>query len=429
MGDYMNIFLKEGDSGPKVELLQSILKKLGFYNGKLDGIFGPTTKGAVIRFQKDFGATLDGIVGEDTIARLVPYINGYTYYVIRPGDTVYRIAMSFNTSVNSILFANNNINLNNLQRGQVIIVPFGEVVKTDISYTYGFMQSDLAALKKIYPFLQIGSIGNTALNRQIPFVKIGNGSRQVLYNCSIHANEWITAVLGMKFIERFSKSYVLDTNIFGYRARDLFEECSLYIIPMMNPDGVDLVTGYFNENDRIYKQANIIASKYPAIPFPSGWKANIKGVDLNLQFPANWEEARQIKYAEGFRTPAPRDYVGVAPITQPESIALYNFTNRNNFRLTISFHSQGKVIYWRYLDYMPEGSFEIAREFSEVSGYELDETPLSSSFAGYRDWFIQDFNRPGFTVEVGEGENPLPISQFNEIYSDIEGIFVLGMIL
>lgn len=152
-------------------------------------------------------------------------------------------------------------------------------------------------------------------------------------------------------------------------------------------------------------------------------------MDLNLQFPANWEEAREIKYAEGFKTPAPRDYVGVEPISQPESIALYNFTNNNNFRLTISFHSQGEVIYWRYLNYMPEGAYEIAREFSRVSGYELDETPLRSSFAGYRDWFIQDFNRAGFTIEVGKGENPLPISQFDEIYSDIEGILVLGMIL
>lgn len=280
MGDYMNIFLKEGDSGPEVELLQSILKKLGFYKGKIDGIFGPITKEAVIRFQKSFGVTPDGIVGKDTMERLIPYINGYTYYLIRPGDTLYRIAMSFNTSVNSILFANNNINPNNLQIGQLIIVPFGEIVKTDISYTYSFMQSDLVALKKLYPFLQIGSIGNSVLNRKIPYVKIGNGSKQVLYNCSIHANEWITAVLAMKFIERFSKSYVLDTNIFGYSARNLFEECSLYIIPMMNPDGVDLVTGYFNENDEVYEQTSNIASKYPAIPFPMGWKANVKGVDL-----------------------------------------------------------------------------------------------------------------------------------------------------
>ena len=425
----MNFSLKEGDYGPNVEQLQSILKKIGFYDGKVDSKFGPLTKDAVLRFQKEFGLTPDGFVGKNTLNRLIPYINGYTYYIVQPGDTLYNIALKYNTNVNSILFANQNLDADNLQIGEAIIVPFGEIVKTDISYTYNFMKSNLESLKIIYPFLQIGIIGRSVLNRPIPYVKIGRGKKQILYNSSIHANEWITASLTMKFIENFSKRYVKDEKIFGYKARSLFEQCSLYIIPMMNPDGVDLVTGYFKENDEVYNQAKKISQNYEEIPFPSGWKANIKGVDLNLQFPANWEEARNIKYEEGFSTPAPRDYVGIAPISQPEAVALYNFTTNNKFNLTISFHSQGKVIYWRYLDYMPEGSFEIAREFSEVSGYELDETPLSSSFAGYRDWFIQDFNKPGFTIEVGEGENPLPISQFNEIYSDIEGIFVLGMVM
>ncbi|MBO5005156.1 MAG: hypothetical protein J6D03_07950 [Clostridia bacterium] len=164
--------------------------------------------------------------------------------------------------------------------------------------------------------------------------------------------------------------------------------------------------------------------------FYSGWYIfNTTGVDLNLQFPARWEEAREIKYSEGFTTPAPRDYVGLAPLTQPEPIALYNFTNVNNFRLTISYHTQGKEIYWRFLDFLPEDSLEIAREFSKVSGYTLSETPYRSSFAGYRDWFIQDFNRPGFTIEAGEGVSPLPISQFDTIYADNEGILVLGMVL
>ena len=425
----MNFSLKEGDYGPNVELLQSILKKLGFYDGKVDSKFGSLTKDAVLRFQKEFGLTPDGFVGKNTLNRLIPYINGYTYYIVQPGDTLYNIALKYNTNVNSILFANQNLDADNLQIGEAIIVPFGEIVKTDISYTYNFMKSNLESLKIIYPFLQIGIIGRSVLNRPIPYVKIGRGKKQILYNSSIHANEWITASLTMKFIENFSKRYVKDEKIFGYKARSLFEQCSLYIIPMMNPDGVDLVTGYFKENDEVYNQAKKISQNYEEIPFPSGWKANIKGVDLNLQFPANWEEARNIKYEEGFSIPAPRDYVGIAPISQPEAVALYNFTTNNKFNLTISFHSQGKVIYWRYLDYLPEGSFEIAQEFSRVSGYELDDTPFRSSFAGYRDWFIQDFNKPGFTIEVGEGENPLPISQFNEIYSDIEGIFVLGMVM
>ena len=304
-----------------------------------------------------------------------------------------------------------------------------EIVKINSNYNYNLMMCNLEVLKKNYSILQTGIIGRSVLKRVIPYVKIGIGKKQILYNCSIHANEWITALLSMRFIENFAKAYVQNRKISGYNARSLHKECSLYIIPMMNPDGVDLVNGAFKESSKEYQSIKMISKCYPKIAFPSGWKANFKGVDLNLQFPANWKEARKIKYSEGFNMPAPRDYVGKIPVSQPESIALYNFTNKKDFRLTISFHSQGKVIYWRYLNYLPEKSFEIAKHFSIISGYKLDDTPIRSSFAGYRDWFIQKYNRPAFTIEVGEGENPLPISQFNEIYSDIEGIFVLGMIL
>ena len=108
---------------------------------------------------------------------------------------------------------------------------------------------------------------------------------------------------------------------------------------------------------------------------------------------------------------------------------MYNFTLQHDFSLVISFHTQGKVIFWQFQDFNPPRSLYIGTQFERVSGYSLEETPYNSSFAGYKDWFIQDYNRPGYTVEVGEGENPLPVSQFDEIYNDILGIFVLGAIL
>lgn len=117
------------------------------------------------------------------------------------------------------------------------------------------------------------------------------------------------------------------------------------------------------------------------------------------------------------------------PLTEPEALAIYNFTLRHNFRLTLSYHSQGKVIYWKYADFLPPKSEFIGRKFATASGYTLELTPPNSSFAGYKDWFIQTYNRPGYTIEVGEGINPLPLSQFNEIYSDNIGILVLGAVL
>ncbi|MBR4941672.1 MAG: gamma-D-glutamyl-meso-diaminopimelate peptidase, partial [Clostridia bacterium] len=143
--------------------------------------------------------------------------------------------------------------------------------------------------------------------------------------------------------------------------------------------------------------------------------------------PAGWEQAREIKYSKGFTSPAPRDFVGKAPLSEPESRAVADFTRRRDFALTISFHTQGQVIYWRYGDTIPENSGEIGLRFALSSGYALEDTPYDSSFAGYKDWFISEFDRPGYTVEAGLGENPLPISDFPAIYEHIRGIMALGL--
>ncbi len=113
----------------------------------------------------------------------------------------------------------------------------------------------------------------------------------------------------------------------------------------------------------------------------------------------------------------------------PESLAIYNFTLAHNFSLVIAYHTQGKEIYWNFQNINPPRGFEIANRFASASGYTVANVAFNSSFAGYKDWFILQYNRPGYTIEAGLGENPLPISQFDEIYNDNLGIFVLGMVL
>ena len=143
------------------------------------------------------------------------------------------------------------------------------IVPTNVSYNYSLMSQNLASLNRTYPFLNIQTVGNSVLGKNIYVVKLGKGTKKVFYSASIHANEWITSVLLMKFIEDYCIAYNNNSRLYGYSVRRLFKSVSIYIMPMVNPDGVDLVTGNLNPFSFAYINARNISNQFPDIPFPN----------------------------------------------------------------------------------------------------------------------------------------------------------------
>lgn len=297
------------------------------------------------------------------------------------------------------------------------------IVQTDVPMTSSLCNDTILKLTAAYPFCRSEELTRTAFGRPVRTLVIGAGKRKVLYSAAHHANEWITTPLLLKFAEELAEAIRSGGQIFNTDARTLSENATIYMVPMVDPDGVDLVTGAIQPGELQYEAARALADRYPAIPFPNGWKANLLGVDLNLNYPAGWLQAREIKFTQGYTRPGPRDYVGRAPLDQLETRALAGYTRFLDPDLVLAYHSQGEVIYWQFGAEVP-GARELGQRFANISGYALADTPYESSFAGYKDWFIQEFRRPGYTIEVGAGENPLPLSQFDKIYRDNLGILV-----
>ena len=298
------------------------------------------------------------------------------------------------------------------------------IVKTDIPMTSTLCEQTILELVKTYPFLRTELLTETAFGRKIRTLVIGTGPRKVIYSAAHHANEWITTPVLLKFAEEFAEAIQNEGAIFGIDAKTLAAAATIYMVPMVDPDGVDLVTGAITAGEGQYEIARRMAETYPSIPFPDGWKANLLGVDLNLQYPAGWMKAREIKFSQGFTRPGPRDYVGRAPLDQKESRALAGYTEYIDPALILAYHAQGKEIYWQFDDIEVPGAEELGQRFADLSGYTLTEPAEVSSYAGYKDWFIKVFRRPGYTIEVGSGTNPLPLEQFDEIYRDNLGILV-----
>ena len=275
-------------------------------------------------------------------------------------------------------------------------------------------------LRQLYPRLEREVLTHTAGGRPVEVLRLGQGARQVLLTGGHHANETITGLMLWRFLEDYCRGVREGGCLFGFCCRWLYTHATLHLIPLVNPDGADLVAGKLSLDSPEYQNARELADTQPQVPFPQGWKANLAGTDLNLNYPARWDVAKEKKV----RCPGPRDYPGDRPLNQPETLALAEYTRRIRPQVMGAWHTQGGEIYGA----RPDGSFpdqELAERLSLVSGYPLRKVPPESANAGFRDWFLQEFDRPAFTIEAGLGENPLPLTDLPQLYQENLPIFAL----
>lgn len=363
-----------------------------------------------------------GVVATELAVGSEIQIPGFTTdeHRIRAGETLWSIAAQRNFPVDALLLINQNINPYQLVIGQRILIPrrvTTPIVRGEREYDFRAMEADLEKLKSLYPFIKIEAIGKSVLGKPLYELRLGRGERTIHFNGSFHANEWITTPVLMQIINTYLLALTNNQPIRGVLPIPLYERNVLSVVPMVNPDGVDLVLNGPPPEMR----DEVIAINNGSLDF-SQWKANIRGVDLNNQYPANWEIEKARKEP---KSPAPRDYPGDTPLTEPEAIAMARLAQERQFARVLAFHTQGREFYWGYEGLEPRESYVLAEEFARVSGYQ--SVQYIDSHAGYKDWFIYIYRRPGFTFELGLGVNPLPIEQFPQMYEEMLGVFLVAL--
>ncbi len=301
------------------------------------------------------------------------------------------------------------------------------LISKDKPFDYDVMQETLLKLKSKYHFLEVGSIGNSLLGRSIPLVTIGNGTKSALYIGSHHGMEWITSALLVGFINDFCYDFTNGNTISEISCRVLFETRKIYIIPILNPDGVDYaINGLRDDNplkDRVLKM-NGGSSDF------SHWQANARGVDLNHNYDSGFLEYKIVERDASLFDGAPTKFSGEHPESEPETHALCNFVRFEKPDIALSLHTQGEEIYYTSGDKSPNCSLSIAKTISRLSGYRISFPTGTAKYGGFTDWFIESFERPSFTLECGKGVNPLPFSNYDEIYYRIKrALFTLPVLI
>lgn len=275
-----------------------------------------------------------------------------------------------------------------------------------------------------YPFAELSTCGKSHLKRELYSLSLGRGTNYVLYVGGVHGQEWLTSVLLLKFYENLCEKYAAGKELAGIPVSEMLSDRRLIIIPEINPDGIEIALKGASAADE-YQDICETASKGDY----SSWNANARGVDINHNFNALWDILHDMEMREGINSPAPRRYGGAHAESEDETKALIRLCKELPIRHALAFHSQGEKIYWDYGEAVPPKAYLMAKIFAAITNYKLVKNEGLALHGGFKDWFISEFSRPAFTVEVGKGINPLPITELDNIYKKLEELLCVGIIM
>lgn len=280
---------------------------------------------------------------------------------------------------------------------------------------YSNMQSILKKLLNENPLLKSETLTRSILGRKIPLFTLGEGKRAVLYVAAHHGTEGIGAAVLLAFISDYLRHYEKGSTVFEYPMPYLFRERKIYLVPMLNPDGVEYaVNGVESENPL---RERLLAMNKGSEDF-SLWQANARGVDLNHNYDAGFGEYKQKEIEAGVINGAPTGYSGEFPESEPETAALCRFlrARREEIVGVLTLHTGGDEILCSCADTLTAKTMAAGRVLSRFTGYRLARPEGLAALGSLTDWCISVLARPAYTLKCGKSEAPLSTEESPKIY-------------
>lgn len=247
-------------------------------------------------------------------------------------------------------------------------------------------------------------IGYSVLQQPIIAYQLGNptATRRILVTAGMHAREWIGSLVLQTWCQQITN---VPTDV-----------CVTAVI-CCNPDGVKLATGKPLSLSR-HRRKLLIHANRGSDDFRL-WKANIRAVDLNVNFDAGWGHGRN-----NLTMIAPANYIGPEPHSEPENRALLHLIRHFRPTTSLALHTKGNVIYYSRLE-----DQTIAEHLANQVGFQAELS--TASYGGLTDYLALRCGVPSFTIELGDdslkhpiGETHLPVLM--PILNQILNYFLMG---
>lgn len=298
-----------------------------------------------------------------------------------------------------------------------------DIVKT-ADYDYELLKATTDKLCAEFSFLKRKIAGISCFGREIPYFKLGRGKEYILWAAAFHGSERITIDVLLKFMQDVCVSVREKRPLCGVNLKNVLEHRGMIFVPSVNPDGVEIALYGAAAGGKMAKKIKEISKGDT-----THWNANLRGVDINHNFGAGWEDLKKLEIKNGITSPSLTRFGGYAPFSEPETLAISELCENYYIKHAVALHSQGEVIYWDYKDFHPKKARIMAEIMASVSGYKPASPEGLAVGGGFKDWFTERFSRPAFTVEVGLGENPLPSAESEKIYEKIREMLTLTAVM